>query len=706
MNTTLRRRSICTLLFVFAIGLADASGAPPAIDAVASGDQPVASLTVTTTAFSTAAGNELLLAFVSSDGVTTTSVSNVTGAGLTWWLVRRTNVQLGTAEIWRAFAAAPLSGVSVTARLSAPVASSLTVVSFSGVDTSGTDGSGAIGATASANANPGAPSATLVTTRNDSWVFGVGADWDTATPRTLGASQTMVHQYMPPVGDTYWVQRRTSPTPLAGTSVAINDVAPTGDRYNLTICEILAVPSGPPDTTPPTVSIDAPANGATVSGSVTVSATATDNVGVTGVQFLLDGAALGAEDTSAPYSIAWDTTTTTNGVHNLTARARDAAGNQTTSAVVSVTVTNGSGGGSLVQRSNLVYQGAFRVPQGTIGTSTFAYGGTALAFNPARDSLFIVGHDWDQQVAEITIPAIINGSSLDDLATATVLQSFSDSTEGKMGQVGDGTVKVGGLLPYHNQMYSTAYLYYDASASQIRSHFVSGTDLNVHGDVSGPYRVGEVGAGFVSGYFGLVPAAWQAALGGPVLNGQCCIPIISRTSFGPAVFTIDPEQLGSLDPLPAASLLYYPQSHPLAQEDTQNSFFNLASEVRGVVFPENTSSVLFFGRHGIGPYCYGTGGASGGDCYDPDDSSKGTHAYPYRYYVWAYDANNLAAVKSGQSQPWEVTPYAVWEFPLPFAQAGHLQGATYDPATNRIFVSQAYGDSEYPVIHVFTVQMP
>ena len=48
----------------------------------------------------------------------------------------------------------------------------------------------------------------------------------------------------------------------------------------------------------------------------------------------------------------------------------------------------------------------------------------------------------------------------------------------------------------------------------------------------------------------------------------------------------------------------------------------------------------------------------------------------------------------------------MWEFPLPFAQAGHLQGATYDPAANRIFVSQAYGDSEYPVIHVFTVQMP
>jgi hypothetical protein len=93
------------------------------------------------------------------------------------------------------------------------------------------------------------------------------------------------------------------------------------------------------DTTAPTVAVTAPAAGATVSGTVTVSATASDNVGVAGVQFLLDGALLGAEDTTSPYSVSWDTTTATTGSHTLTARARDASGNQTTSAPVSVTVT-------------------------------------------------------------------------------------------------------------------------------------------------------------------------------------------------------------------------------------------------------------------------------------------------------------------------------------------------------------------------------
>ena len=101
-----------------------------------------------------------------------------------------------------------------------------------------------------------------------------------------------------------------------------------------------------PDTTAPTVSLTAPANGATVSGTVTLSATATDNVGVVGVQFFrggVNGTPLAAEDTAAPYSVSWNTTTVSNGTYTLTARARDAAGNTTTS-TVSVTVDNSPAG--------------------------------------------------------------------------------------------------------------------------------------------------------------------------------------------------------------------------------------------------------------------------------------------------------------------------------------------------------------------------
>src|SRR5205823_3903540 len=92
--------------------------------------------------------------------------------------------------------------------------------------------------------------------------------------------------------------------PLAIAPVSVNHI-------------VLANSSGPsPDLTHPTISITSPSNGTTVSGAtVAVSANAADNVGVAGVQFKLDGANLGAERASAPYSVNWDTTTLANGAH-------------------------------------------------------------------------------------------------------------------------------------------------------------------------------------------------------------------------------------------------------------------------------------------------------------------------------------------------------------------------------------------------------
>jgi len=92
------------------------------------------------------------------------------------------------------------------------------------------------------------------------------------------------------------------------------------------------------DRTAPTVALSAPASGATVSGTVTVSATASDSSGLARVEFYRDGTVLLGTDTTSPYSISWDSTTTAAGSHPLTARATDAAGNVTTSASRSVTV--------------------------------------------------------------------------------------------------------------------------------------------------------------------------------------------------------------------------------------------------------------------------------------------------------------------------------------------------------------------------------
>lgn len=93
------------------------------------------------------------------------------------------------------------------------------------------------------------------------------------------------------------------------------------------------------DTTLPTVSISAPAANATVSGTVSITATASDNIGVSKVEFYVNNALKGT-DTASPYAYSWDTKSVVNGTYSLTTKAYDAAGNVKTSVARSVIVKN------------------------------------------------------------------------------------------------------------------------------------------------------------------------------------------------------------------------------------------------------------------------------------------------------------------------------------------------------------------------------
>src|SRR5207237_8418352 len=119
-------------------------------------------------------------------------------------------------------------------------------------------------------------------------------------------------------------------------------VAPVGPAGNLSSrsSPANATTSAAPDTTPPTVSIISPVNGQTVQGTLTVSANASDNVGVVGVQFFVDGAPLGAEDTSAPYSVSVGTSTSDNGSHTLTRSEEHASEHQSHSEPVCLPLRN------------------------------------------------------------------------------------------------------------------------------------------------------------------------------------------------------------------------------------------------------------------------------------------------------------------------------------------------------------------------------
>lgn len=231
----------------------DANFQTPAIPPAITVDKTVpvdGTKTVTTPAFSTAAANEFLVAFVSSDGpVTPPQTATVTGAGLTWTLDERSNGQHGTAEVWHAKAAAKLTGVTVTSTATGTTsAQSLTVVAFAGAV--------GIGAKVVTNQPNGAPHATFATVSPQSVAYGVGVDWDTATARTLAAGQTMVHQWVDTTpGDTLWVQRLTASSGAVESGVTLADTAPTADRWDFAAVEIIRpISVAPPAEAAPVIS--------------------------------------------------------------------------------------------------------------------------------------------------------------------------------------------------------------------------------------------------------------------------------------------------------------------------------------------------------------------------------------------------------------------------------------------------------------------
>ena len=376
---------------------------------------------------------------------------------------------------------------------------------------------------------------------------------------------------------------------------------------------------------------------------------------------------------------------------------------------------------------SLRYLGSFRLPAPRGSHATFDYGGTALAYDPAHNSLFVVGHDWYQLSAEVSVPRELGHGHVAHLPRARYLQGFADPTGGRLDHTAAGGAvytggagnKIGGQLVYQNRLYGSVYVYYDASGSQVRTLWARSSTSLTRSRAGGLYTLGHQGAGYVSGFMALIPPAWQPLLGGPALTGQCCIPIISRTSFGPAAFSFDPARLGHTGPAPDHPLVYYPQQHPTlgAWNATWNPargrLFGGGTAIRGIVFPSASRSVLFFGTQGVGRFCYGEGTTNRSLafkptpdgttwCYDPADSSKGTHAYPYVPEVWAYDAAALAEVRTGRRRPWQVKPYATWRLRLPYSSPD-IGGAAYDPAHDLVYISQQYVDGAAPVIDVFRV---
>jgi len=465
----------------------------------------------------------------------------------------------------------------------------------------------------------------------------------------------------------------------------------------------------PPPPPVVTVTLTSPASGSSYLAPITLTfaADASTTSGTIARVDFFNGSTLIGSDATAPYAGTWSNVGV--GTYAIVAKATTSSGATAMSALATVTVAADSippPAGGLVQATSLVPVGTFRLPQSLLG-SQWGFGSYAgccglgtygVTFNPARNSIYVGGHPYEQRIAEIAIPAVLTGNPV-----ATALSNLIDPLEGKLGSINPSdpnTKIVSASLVIGPTLYIGAYSYYDGAGTQTKSYFARPSLLSTTGSVVGPARVGSNYQGWVDRVAAPVPADWQAALGAPAFAGGGGGAINSNQSWGPSLSVFNPAQIGSVDPVPATLVLGYPIAHPLADTSVGNAFWSQADTIAGVVAIPGTRSVLFVGYHGMGNYCYGTGA----ECGDQDNGSKGTHAYPYRSQVWAYDLNDLLAVKAGTVASYSVKPYAVWELDPAFKE---IQGAAYDPDTHQLYVSQVGGDkanSGQPLIRVYHVQ--
>lgn len=415
----------------------------------------------------------------------------------------------------------------------------------------------------------------------------------------------------------------------------------------------------------------------------------------------------------------------------------------------------GGGGGSgtgLVGQVNLTYVGGCRVPQGTFGSSNFGWSGGGdnaigggIAWNPANSSLFITGNHrvgdggFQGSVAEIApCSTWVNSATASSLNTATVLQNFYDLSEGRIAAIESGEyssggyIVAGGIHVYGSKVIGTVFHQYDGSNVMRESHFSHSTTLSSSAGASAFDVVyNSLMAGYVGGWMTGVPAAWQTALGGTVLTGQCCLSVISRTSHGMAAFAFEPNDISgtTTNTLTAYPLVYYDDAHETLgafSATPANAVYGGATMVSGMALIPGSNTLLYWGTHSTA-YCYGNGtttlalvGTPYPDpvtgpfvyCYDPDGVGvEGVHTYPNHYQIWAYDLRDLAAVKAGTKLYYQPIPYAYWTITLPIDTSQKIAGGmTIDPATGNIYVSQYCAEVVssvcYPIIHKFTVTVP
>lgn len=388
---------------------------------------------------------------------------------------------------------------------------------------------------------------------------------------------------------------------------------------------------------------------------------------------------------------------------------------------------------TMITPGNFEYLGAFRPPRIEQNGTTFAYGGSCVAYRSDGDlsgprdgypgSLYLVGHQNHQKVAEISIPVphYSEYRRADDLPVAETLQPFADMTDGLLAEMTAGSsehFQLGGLLVTNSLLHWTMHKYYNVSNIDYPSHGTSGLDMQAS-IADGPWHLGPMHSGRPewhsykhAGYlFEIPPGEAKQWFGGRnLISGLQISTGLQASSQGPAMFaySLPPEGTPPNASLSATPLVWYSEQQPIERHHPADRWSGGAWLTLG-----NKQAIVIAGRKALGDYYYGE--ARPQDC-TPD---KGYHGPPYEVELLFYSPASLIHVANGSLPAVGLAPWFRWDN---MSEGGGLNqymfdtcsqqvgGIAYDRQRNLLYLVQLNAaktrDHEYdplPVIHVFRI---
>ncbi|TXD36958.1 hypothetical protein FRC98_09460 [Lujinxingia vulgaris] len=361
------------------------------------------------------------------------------------------------------------------------------------------------------------------------------------------------------------------------------------------------------------------------------------------------------------------------------------------------------------------FVGAFRVPAGEFGNSSMNYSEGPIALHPERPSVFLVGHSHHQAIAEFTIPELVDSAVVAELNVAQApLQGFASVLN--RAENPQSIDRIGGLAFIEDgegQGYDLlihAWEYYDAPADNTHTTLMLRDPDDLEGSaVDGYYEL--QGRAHANGWVSPIPEELQAELGATHLTGSSGgIPIHGRASIGPSFFTFDPAPLTAppSEVVPTEALLDFSLEHPLHEDmnntDGTNDIWTHLSRATFGFIPPGSRTYLVIGE---------SGGHETGVCYKctPEGGTANCGGYcannvtDYSPFFWAFDIDDLIAVKDGDKLPHEVRPFAHGPFEIPFNTTS-IGGGAFDAERGLLYLTAQRADREGtysnpPVIMVY-----